>query len=429
MRPTPCLLVALLTVPAAAAPEPPAEAARVVPVRAGRLVDTAAGVVREKQDILIEGSVIKQVGSGLAAPANATVIDLSDRSVLPGLIDCHTHLTSQPESYYVDLFRRSPIDVAVTAHVYARRTLEAGFTAVRDVGASELVDVALRNAIEAGRVVGPRMKVASMGISATGGHGDLSGFSPYLELKGLSNIADGVDEIRKLVRTEVKYGADHIKFTATAGVLSEEESVGAPRFSQEEMNALVQEAAMWDRRVAAHAHGAEGIKRALRAGVASIEHGSLIDDEGIRLMKEKGAVLVADVYNDDYILAEFARLGYPEKILEKERRVGRLQRENFRKAASAGVRLAFGTDAGVFPHGWNARQFAHMVRWGLTPMQAIQSATVSAAQLAGWGEQLGVIAPGRWADLIAVEGDPVQDVTVLENVSFVMKGGEVVVSR
>jgi imidazolonepropionase-like amidohydrolase len=234
-----------------------------------------------------------------------------------------------------------------------------------------------------------------------------------------------VDEIRKLVRFEVKNGADLIKLLAGAGVLTEEQSAGAPQFSQEEMNAVVQEATMWDRKVAAHAHGAEAIKRAVRAGVASIEHGSLIDEEGIRLMKEHGTYLVADIYNDDYILAEYKRLRYPELILDKERQIGRLQRENFRRAAKAGVKIAFGTDAGVYPHGWNAKQFAVMVRFGLTPMQAIQSATQSAADLLGWSDKVGTVSEGRYADIIAVDGDPLKDVSELERVTFVMKGGVV----
>ncbi|HEU4388430.1 MAG TPA: amidohydrolase family protein, partial [Blastocatellia bacterium] len=293
-------------------------------------------------------------------------------------------------------------------------------------GAGEFIDVALRNAINAGKVVGPRMQVATLTVGATGGHGDLTGFSPYIKFGNFSGIADGADEIRKLIRFEVKNGADLIKLIATAGVLSEEESVGAPQFSQEEMNVVVEEAAMWGRRVAAHAHGAEGIRRAVRAGVASIEHGSLIDEEGIRLMKEKGTYLVADIYNDDYIIAEYTRLGYPAKIIEKEKLVGRTQRENFQRAARAGVKLAYGTDAGVYPHGWNGKQFAHMLKWGLTPMQAIQSATLNAADLLGWTAKVGQIETGHFADIIAVDGDPLADVTQLEHVGFVMKGGEVV---
>jgi len=403
----------------------PKQAPKRIAVKAGRLIDTKTGAVTNNAVIMIEGDKITAAGPDVAVPAEVEVIDLKDKTVMPGLIDCHTHMTSQPGNYYEDIFRKSPIDVAVTAHVYARRTLEAGFTTVRDVGAGEFIDVALRNAINRGDVVGPRMQVATLTVGATGGHGDTNGFSPYLKFGGFSGLADGVDEIRKLIRFEVKYGADLIKMLATAGVLSEEESVGAPQFSQEEMNAIVDEAKMWGKRVAAHAHGAEGIKRAVRAGVTSIEHGSLIDDEGIKMMKERGTYLVADIYNDDYILAEFAKLGYPEKIIEKERMVGRTQRENFRKAAKAGVKLAFGTDAGVYPHGWNAKQFAHMVKWGLTPTQAIQAATISAADLLGWNDKVGVIAPGAFADIIAVDGDPLNDVTELERVKFVMKGGVV----
>jgi imidazolonepropionase-like amidohydrolase len=428
--------LALMVTPAVSRPSsavgqasPPPSPTRVA-VRAARLIDGKGGAPIANAVVLIEGERITAVGAGLAIPAGAEIIDLGTATLLPGLIDCHTHITGgDPRDYYERIFRRSPIDAAVEAHVYARRTLEAGFTTVRNVGAGEFVDVALRKAIDAGTVVGPRMQVSTMAIGATGGHADLTGFSPYLEFKEFSSIADGVDEVRKAVRQRVKNGADLIKVIATAGVLSEEGSAGAPQYSQQELDALVQEAGMWEKRVAAHAHGTEGIKRAVRAGVASIEHGSLIDDEGIQLMKARGTYLVADIYNDDYILAEYARLKYPEKILDKERQVGRLQRENFQRAARAGVKMAFGTDAGVYPHGWNAKQFAHMVKWGLTPMQAIQSATTAAADLLGWSDRVGTVAPGFFADLVAVDGDPLRDVTTLEHVRFVMKGGRVYVDR
>ena len=410
--------------------EQPAKTQPLTLIKAARFIDTAGGAIRENQAVLIEGDKIKSVGTAAdlskGLPPDARVIDLGDATILPGLIDCHTHVTSQPENYYDDRFRRSPIDVATVSHIYARRTLDAGFTTVRDVGAAEYTDLALRNAINSGKVPGPRILCAGPALGSTGGHADLNGFSPYLHFDRVANgIADGPDAIRKAVRTNVKYGADWIKILASAGVLSEEESVGAPQYSIEEMKAAVDEAALWDRKVAAHAHGAEAIKMAVRAGVASIEHGSLIDDEGIRLMKERGTWLVADIYNDDYILAEYSRLGYPDKIIEKERNVGRLQRENFRKAFKAGVKVAFGTDAGVYPHGWNGKQLAKMVEWGLTPMQAIQSATSSAADLIGLKTKVGQLAPGYFADLVAVKADPLKDISVLEKVEFVMKGGAI----
>jgi imidazolonepropionase-like amidohydrolase len=425
----PSLAVPILFVAASlgaqSTPTPKPAPPTIVVVKAAHLVDPTTGTVVANPVIIIQDDKVKQVGQGLAIPAGAEVIDLKDATLLPGLIDCHTHITAQPSDYYDDIFRKSPIDYAITAHIYARRTLDAGFTTVRDVGAEEYIDIALKRAIDKGEVVGPRIIPAGLAISSTGGHGDLTGFSPYVKIEGLSSIADGVAEVRKLVRTNVKYGAGVIKVLAGGGVLSEEENVGGPQFTQEELDAIVDEASMWGRKVAAHAHGAEPIKRAIKAGVASVEHASLIDDEGIRLAKEHGTYLVMDIYNDDYILAEYARMGYPEKILAKERQVGRTQRENFKKAFEAGVKMAFGTDAGVYPHGWNAKQFAHMVRWGMTPMQAIQAATVNAADLLGQRGKVGEISPGSYADLIAVAGDPLKDVTELERVTFVMKGGVV----
>ncbi len=421
------LALALLPLPGlgAAAPEP-AKPPRIVAVRAGRLIDGQGGAPVRDAVILIQGDRITAVGPGLPIPAGAEVVDLSNKTVLPGLIDCHTHMTSQSGDYYEDLFRRTPIDVAVVAHVYARRTLEAGFTTVRDVGASEFIDVALRNAIDRGDVVGPRMQVATLAVGSTGGHNDLSGFSPYLRFDHFSGIADGPAEIRKLVRFEVKNGADLIKVMATAGVLSEEASVGAPQYSQEEMDAVVAEATMWGKRVAAHAHGAEGIKRAARAGVTSIEHGGLIDDEGIQLLKAKGIYLVPDIYTDEYILAEADHLGLPPKMIAKEKELRVHQLANWKRAIAAGVKLAFGTDAGVYPHGQNARQFHSLLDLGLTPVQVIRMATVNAADLLGWSDRVGTLTPGRYADLIAVDGDPLTDVTELERVRFVMKGGVVV---
>ncbi len=414
-----------LCAPVLFAQEKKPAAPKVTVVKAAHLIDPRSGTTIHNAIVIIDGDKVRSAGAGLAIPAGAEVIDLKGATLMPGLIDVHTHITSQPTDYYEDIFRKSPVDVAVTAHLYARNTLAAGFTTVRDVGAGEYVDVALKRAIDRGDIVGPRMIPAGLAISSTGGHGDLSGFSPYVRIDNLSAIADGVDEIRKLVRKNVKFGADVIKVLAGGGVLSEEENVGGPQYSQEELNALVEEANMWGRRVAAHAHGAEPIKRAIRAGVASVDHASLVDDEGIRLAKERGTYLVMDVYNDDYIIAEYAKMGYPEKIIEKERKVGRTQRENFRKAVQAGVKMAFGTDAGVYPHGWNGKQFATMVKWGMTPMQAIQAATVNAADLIGWKGKVGELTPGAFADLVAVAGDPLSDPSELERVTFVMKGGVV----
>jgi imidazolonepropionase-like amidohydrolase len=410
--------------------QPQSDSVHFVLINAGRLVDVRSGKVLESQAILIEGERIKEVGplASISArvPTGATIIDLSNATILPGLIDCHTHVTSDPGNYYEAIFRKSAINYAVEAHIYARRTLEAGFTTIRDLGASEFIDVALRDAISSGKVSGPRMQVSTLDVGATGGHNDLEGFSPYVKIGGFSGVADGVDEIRKLVRFEVKNGADIIKLIATGGVLSEEESAMGVQYSQEEMNAVVQEAAMWGRKVAAHAHGTEGIKRAIRAGVISIEHGSMLDDEAIAMMKAKGTFLVCNPYTNAYIEQEGRRLGLPQKSIDKSRLVREIKRESLKRAIQAGVRIAYGTDAATYPHGQNAKQFSLYVQAGLTPMQAIQSATVSAAELLGWSDRVGSIATGMFADIVAVKSDPLKDISALESIDFVMKGGAVV---
>src|SRR5438105_1837457 len=288
-----------------------------VVIKAAHMIDVLNGNVIDNAAIVVEGETIKAIGPNVETPADAKVLDLGNAWLLPGLIDCHTHLTMQMGNYYEDIFRKSPIDEAVYAHVYARRTLEAGFTTCRNVGANEFVDVALKKAIDAGKIPGPHLFVSGQLLSATGGHGDINGFSPYLHFSNADGVVDGVDEIRKKIRWNIKYGADLIKFTATAGVLSEEESVGAPQFSAEEMKAMVDEAAMWGRKVAAHAHGAEGIKRAIKAGVASIEHGSILDDEAIQLFKEHATYLVPTVYVGFAVEEHAQEWKLPEKLVAK----------------------------------------------------------------------------------------------------------------
>jgi imidazolonepropionase-like amidohydrolase len=419
---------AFLAAPLRAQPAP--NAPRRVAVHAAHLIDPADGRRLDDVTVLVAGDRVERVlERGARAPNGVPTIDLGGLTLVPGLIDVHTHLTSQSGNYYEDTFRRSPIDAAVVAHVYARRTLEAGFTTVRDVGAPELVDVALRDAIARGDVAGPRMAVATLPLSATGGHGDLNGFSPYLRFDGMSGVADGVEAVRKRVRENVKRGADWIKVLAGAGVLSEEESAGAPQYTQAELDAIVDEARTWGRKVAAHAHGTEAIHRAVLAGVASVEHGGLVDSATVQLMKQRGTFLVPDIYTDVYILEHGKELDLPAKIIEKERWLRTQQDTNWRRAARAGVKLAFGTDAGVYPHGQNARQFALLVEHlGLTPLDAIRMATTNAAELlgGGWQDRVGRVAPGYYADLVAVDGDPLADVRTLEHVDGVIKEARLV---
>lgn len=419
-----------LAIAASASVAAAAGAPRPLAVTAARLIAPEQGKVIEHPVILIEGERITRVSSGGEIPADYDRINLGDATLLPGLIDVHVHLDFDPAfgsgNYYKDILTLSPIDTAVLAPTSARRTLEAGFTTVRNLGSAQYIDLALRNAIDRGQIAGPRIIAAAIALGATGGHADGStGFSPEIQFHGASGVVDGVDAIRQRVRENVKRGADVIKFMAGAGVLSNEESVGAAQYTQDEMNALVDEAHRWGRKVAAHAHGAEAIKMAIKAGVDSVEHCSLIDEEGLKLAKQRGTWLDFDVYNDDYILSEYAKLGVPQNQIDKEKLVGRTQRENFRRAVRAGEKMAFATDAGVYPHGWNAKQFAKMVEWGMTPMQAIQAATTQAAELLGWSDRVGSLQPGRYADLIAVDGDPLTDISRLEHVRFVLKGGVV----
>jgi imidazolonepropionase-like amidohydrolase len=389
------------------------------------MIDSQRGSMVKNAVIQVRGEHIVSVESNGRIPADARVIDLSDATVLPGLIDCHTHLTVAPG---VDegLGRRNFVDAAIMAPSYALATLEAGFTTVRDLGAPSFVDVRLRNAINRGDIPGPRILAATMSIGATGGHSDINGYSPYLDLGEFSGIADGELEIRKKVRWEIKHGADVIKVMATAGAMSEEDSVDAALYTQEELNAVVDEARMWGRRVAAHAHGAEGIKRAVRAGVASIDRGTFLDAEGAKMMAELGTYLVKDSYEDRWFMERAPDWGYPQIIVGKLGLIVAGHEAAFRLAMKHSVKIAFGTDAGVNPHGDNARQFRDYIAWGMTPMDAILTATRNAADLIGWNDRVGAVAPGFYADIIAVPGNPLEDPMLLESVSFVMKGGAVI---
>jgi imidazolonepropionase-like amidohydrolase len=416
------------------AQQPAKTGLRTTYIRAGHLFDATSDSLRDNVIIVIMGERIQNIApaASFTIPAGATVIDLSHATVLPGLIDCHTHMAARADRYdEIFRFKDTPFSHAFAAVVHARKTLDAGFTSVRDVGSPPFLAVDLRNSINEGFVPGPRIVASGPGISITGGHGDLNNYSPQTRVTMFPEerdfgIADGVDQIRHVVRAQVKYGVDVIKILATGGVLSKGDSPGAPQYTVEELKAAAEEAHMAGRKIAAHAHGAQGIKNAIIAGIDSIEHASLIDDEGIRLAKEHGVYLVMDIYNDDYILGKAIEFGLPRENVEKERMVGQRQRESFERAVKAGVKMAFGTDAGVYPHGDNAKQFFYMVKFGMTPAQAIRAATSSAADLIGRSADVGTVEPGKFADLIAVSADPLQDVRALENVGFVMKGGAVV---
>jgi imidazolonepropionase-like amidohydrolase len=395
-------------------------------IKAGRLIDVSAGRSLSDQVIVVQGDTILKVGasSTISVPDGAKLIDLSGQTVLPGLIDMHDHLTGDHRFHGYQGLGISVPRETLYGVMNARITLNAGFTTVRNVGASGYSDVALRDAINAGEIEGPRLRVSGPSLGITGGHCDNNLLPAEYNVQGEA-VADGPWAVRAKVREVIKYGADLIKFCATGGVLSKGDSVGGQQYTLEEMLALVEDAHQHGRKVAAHAHGAEGIKAAIMAGVDSIEHASLIDDEGIRLARQNGTFLVMDIYNDTFILEHGASVGMLPESLEKERQIGQLQRDNFRKAFKAGVRMAFGSDGAVYPHGDNGMQFAYMVEYGMTPMQAIQAATTEAAELIGWPDAVGAIEPGKFADIIAVDGNPLTDITTLEKVRFVMKGGQV----
>jgi len=403
---------------------PLAASAEVTYLTAGSMIDTLDGSTVENPVVEIEDDKIKSVTSGGAIPGGATIIDLGDATIIPGLADVHAHLSWYATDNAFTFLTVSHSDEAIRSVVNSKVLLMAGFTTVRNTGAGGFSDVSTRNAINEGRVPGPRLQVSGPSLGITGGHCDENLLPKQYDMKQ-EGIADGPWAVRLKVRDNKKYGVDLIKFCATGGVLSKGTAVGARQFTMEEMEAIVDEAHIHGMKVAAHAHGAEGIVYAIRAGVDSIEHASLIDDEGIRLAKRNGTFLTMDIYSTEYILAEGENIGVLPESMEKAAYVHKLRNENFRNAVEAGAKVVFGTDSSVIPHGDNAIQFSRMVEHGMTPMQAIQSATTVAAELLNWEGQTGAIAPGYFADIIAVDGDPLEDISVLEEVFFVMKGGVV----
>jgi imidazolonepropionase-like amidohydrolase len=412
----------LLACASTAAMPPPV---KVTAIKAARMLDVRSGAVIDNAVVLVNGERISAAGSKLAIPAGARVIDLGDKTLLPGLIDMHTHLTGNPEDAGYSVIAISVPRATLTGARNARRTLQAGFTTVRNLGADAYSDIGLRDAINDGDVPGPRIAASGPSMSITGGHCDDTMHAP--EYKSIAlGVADGTDEVMKRTRQNIKYGADVIKICATGGVLSMGTDPRASQYTLEEMKVIVSEAHRLGRTVTAHAHGGDGIRLAVLAGVDSIEHGSYIDEEGMRLMKEHKTFLVPTVYLGDWLIENADAIRLPKPLLEKAKVVLPMARLNMAKAIKAGVPIAFGTDSGVYPHGMNGREFAVLVKLGMTPLQAIRSATLNASQLLGWTDRVGTIEPGKFADLIAVDGDPLKDVATLERVQWVMKGGEVV---
>ncbi len=398
-------------------------------IRAGRLIDPDSGTVLSDQIILIHDSKIERVGKGLAIPPSAMIVDLSHMTVLPGLIDCHTHLadgarTGDPLAQ----FKKTGAQIALESVPNARAMLESGFTTVRDVGTYRaLGDIALRDAINRGDVVGPRLFVAGAYVTISGGAGALTGLAPDIQLPWDLHYGEANSpwEVRKVVRQLAHDGVDHIKVLASGAVLTHGSNPKSLEFTPEELQAAVDEASHFGLRVEAHAHSPEGIKNAIRAGVASVEHATMIDDDGIALAKQHGTYLDMDIYDEECIEEDGRRGAVPKDFLEHDAELGQIQRDNFRKAVAAGTKMAFGTDAGVCAYGTSGKQFAFMVKYGMTPMQAIQAATSNAADLLGHSREIGSLKPGKYADIIAVAGDPLADIRVLENVKFVMKDGKI----
>ncbi len=403
-----------------------APAAKRTVIRAGHVLNVRSGELRANQVIVVEDGKIVQVGpaSEVKAATGDSVIDLPEATLLPGLIDAHTHLTFELSSLGYQGLGISTAREALRGAKNARRTLEAGFTTVRNVGARDYADIALRDAINDGDVVGPRMVASGPALGITGGHCDENLLPPAFHFQE-DGVADGIEAVQRKVREVIKYGADVIKICATGGVLSKGDDPNTSQYTLEEMKAIVADAHRLGRKVAAHAHGAEGVRWASEAGVDSIEHGHLMDDAAIATLKKNGTYLVPTLFLGEYMLAHLEQSDVPEYSKQKMRDVAGAMQKNVKRAFDAGVKVAFGTDAAVYPHGMNAGEFHVYVKLGMTPLAAIQTATISAADLLGWSKQVGTLEPGKWADIVAVDGDPTKDVTVLEHVKFVMKGGAV----
>jgi imidazolonepropionase-like amidohydrolase len=404
-------------------------AAQVTAIRAGKLIDPDSGTVLAGQTILIRAGKIEAVGTNVVIPADAKIIDLSTMTVLPGLIDCHTHVASgAQDALDMDMFRQTAAQYVLASVPNARVILESGFTTVRDVGTMRaLVDVALRDAINRGDIVGPHMFVAGAYVTITGGAGSATGLAPDIVLPWDMHYGEANSpwEVRQVIRKLAHDGVDHIKVLSSGAVLAHGSNPKSQEFTLEELQAAVDEASHLGLRVEAHAHSAEGIKNAIRAGVASVEHATLIDDEGIALAKQHGTYLDMDIYDEECIQEQGKTGQVPKDMLEHDASLGQAQRDNFRKAVAAGVKMSFGTDASVCPFTDGAKQFAYMVKYGMTPMQAIQAATSNAADLLGHSNEFGSIKPGKYADLVAVNGDPLTDIRLLEKIQFVMKDGKV----